>query len=109
MLELDKDLGKSKTPIITTIATKGAGIPDLVDKTVELITAIDSRSGWKEEQIKVELIGLVEKEVVNRIKKTWEKNGGLDNAVKQVANREKDPYSIVQEIMTPLLKLLPEE
>ena len=103
MLELDDELGKQKPPIISTIAVKGEGIDALVEKTLQLITTQDRRGGWKEEQIRVELIGMVEKEIVDRIKQIWGKNGGLEKAVKQVVNQEKDPYSIVQELATPLL------
>ena len=104
MLELDDDLGKQKPPIIQTVAVKGEGVDGLVSKTLEMITSRERRAGWKEEQVRVELIGMVEKEIVDRIKRLWGRNGGLDDAVKQVVNQEKDPYSIVQEMTAPLLK-----
>lgn len=107
MLELDEGAGKSKPPIIKTIATKGEGIPDLVEKTLDLIPSLDGRSLWKEERIRIELIGLVEKELVHRIKSNWMKNGRLDKAVKQIINQEKDPYSITEEILFPLASLWP--
>jgi LAO/AO transport system kinase len=107
MLELDEGAGKSKPPIIKTIATKGEGIPELVEKTLDLIPSLDGRSLWKEERIRIELIGLVEKELVHRIKSNWMKNGRLDKAVKQIINQEKDPYSIAEEILFPLASLWP--
>ncbi len=109
MLELDDDLGKSKPPIIKTVAVKGEGIEALVGKTLEMITSLDRRAGWKEEQIRVELIGLVEKEIVDRIKKNWGKNGKLDKAVRQIMEQEKDPYSVVQDFMDPFAAVFPEE
>jgi len=109
MLELDAALGKSKPPVIKTVATKGEGIPDLVDKTLDLMTSFGSKPGWEEERIRVELIGLVEKELLDRIKKNWNKNGRLDKAVRQVLDQEKDPYSIVQQVISPLISLLPED
>ncbi|MFO7965602.1 MAG: methylmalonyl Co-A mutase-associated GTPase MeaB [Desulfobacterales bacterium] len=109
MLELDDDLGKPKPPIITTVAVKGDGIEDLVGKTLEMIDAPDRRAGWKEEQIRVELIGLVEKEIVDRIKKSWGSNGKLDAAVRRIVNQENDPYSVVQEFMAPFAGILPEK
>jgi len=102
MLELDEDLGKSKPPIIRTVAVKGEGVIDLVDKTLEFVTGLGNRPRWNEERIRVELLGLVEKQITDRIKHAWEKNGRLDSAVSQVLNQEKDPYSIVQEVMVKL-------
>ncbi len=109
MLELDAALGKSKPPVIKTVATKGEGILDLVDKILDLMTSFGSKPGWEEERIRVELIGLVEKELLDRIKKNWNKNGRLDKAVRQVLDQEKDPYSIVQQVISPLISLLPED
>jgi len=107
MLELDEGAGKSKPPIIKTIATKGEGIPELVEKTLDLIPSLDGRSLWKEERVRIELLGLVEKELVDRIKSNWMKNGRLDKAVKQIVNQEKDPYSVAEEILFPLASLWP--
>ena len=108
MLELNEDTGKSKPPVIKTIATKGKGISELVEKTLDLIPSLNGPSFWKEERIRIELIGLVEKELVDRLKSNWMKNGRLDNAVKQIINQEKDPYSIAEEILFPLASLWPE-
>jgi LAO/AO transport system kinase len=109
MLELDADLGKIKPPIISTIAVKGEGIEPLVDKTLEMMTALNRRSGWKAEQVRVELIGMVEKEIVDRLKKHWGKNGKLDSAVKKILEQEKDPYSVVQDFMVPFADIFPGE
>jgi LAO/AO transport system kinase len=108
MLELDEDGGKAKPPVIKTIATKGEGISELVEKTLDLIPSLSGPSFWKEERIRIELIGLVEKELVDRLKSNWMKNGRLDNAVKQIINQEKDPYSLAEEILSPLASLWPE-
>jgi len=48
------------------------------------------------------LIGLVKKEVVDLIKRNWNEDGALEDAVKRVINREANPYSIVQEVLAPL-------
>lgn len=109
MLELDDDLGKVKPPIVKTVAVKGEGIDELVARTLEMTNSRDRRTGWKEEQTRVELIGLVEKEIVDRLKKNWKKNGKLDAAVKQIKEQEKDPYSVVQEFMAPFAGIFPEE
>jgi LAO/AO transport system kinase len=102
MLDLGLDTGAPKPPILQTIATKGEGIPELVEQTLNLLNSQDRRDSWQEERIREELIGLVEKEVVDLIKKNWNEDGGLDRAIKQIMGQERDPYSIVREVMEPL-------
>ena len=103
MLDLDEDMGKTKPPIVRTIAVKGDGVAELVDKTLELVATLEERPRWNAERIRVELIGLVEKQIMDRVTKTWEKNGNLEKAINAVLNLEKDPYSIVQEIMETII------
>ncbi|MBW2085090.1 MAG: methylmalonyl Co-A mutase-associated GTPase MeaB [Deltaproteobacteria bacterium] len=107
MLELDMDTEAPRPPILKTVAIKGNGIVELVQKTHELLKTLNKQTVWQEERIREELIGLLEKEIVGLIKKNWNKDGGLDQAVRQVMARENDPYSIVQEIIAPLTPLLP--
>ncbi|MBW2091573.1 MAG: methylmalonyl Co-A mutase-associated GTPase MeaB [Deltaproteobacteria bacterium] len=107
MLDLDMDKDARRPPILQTIATKGEGIPDLVEQTLTLLETLEKRVLWQETRVQEELIGLVEKEIVGLIKKNWKKDGGLDEAIKKVINRESDPYSIAQEIISPLVPLLP--
>ncbi|MBW2061771.1 MAG: methylmalonyl Co-A mutase-associated GTPase MeaB [Deltaproteobacteria bacterium] len=107
MLELDMDTEAPRPPILKTVAIKGNGIVELVQKTHELLKTLNKQTVWQEERIREELIGLLEKEIVGLIKKNWNKDGSLDQAVRQVMARENDPYSIVQEIIAPLTPLLP--
>lgn len=102
MLDLGLDTGAPKPPILQTIATKGEGIPELVEQTLYLLNSQDRRDSWQEQRIREELIGLVEKEVVDLIKKNWNEDGGLDRAIKQIMAQESDPYSIVREVIDPL-------
>jgi LAO/AO transport system kinase len=106
MLDLDTELGAVPPPIFKTVATKGTGVEALVEETLKMLEAPPRRAEWQEERIRVELIGLVEKELIDMIKKSWTKDGKLDRAVRQVQTQEKDPYSIVQEVLAPLAPLL---
>jgi LAO/AO transport system kinase len=106
MLDLDTELGAVPPPIFKTVATKGTGVEALVEETLKMLEAPPRRAEWQEERIRVELIGLVEKELIDMIKKSWTKDGKLDRAVRQVQAQEKDPYSIVQEVLAPLAPLL---
>ena len=106
MLDLDTELGAVPPPIFKTVATKGTGVEALVEETLKMLEAPPRRAEWQEERIRVELVGLVEKELIDMIKKSWAKDGKLDRAVRQVQAQEKDPYSIVQEVLAPLAPLL---
>jgi len=106
MLDLDIELGQEPPPIMKTVATKGTGVEELVAETLKMLDRTQRRTEWQEERIRVELVGLVEKELIDRIKQGWTKDGSLDDAVRQVQAQEKDPYTIVQEILAPLLPLL---
>jgi LAO/AO transport system kinase len=102
MLELGLDRTGAPPPILKTIATTGEGISELVEQTLSLINSLDRKNTWQEERIREELIGLLEKEIVDLLKKDWNKGGNLDRIIKQIINQENDPYSVVQEVMGPI-------
>ena len=94
--------------IMKTVATENQGVSELVNQTLALLESAGHRPSWQKDRVREELIGLVEKELVDRIKANWDKNGDLDRAVEQVLALENDPYSIVQDVLSPLIPLLPE-
>ena len=102
MLELGLDRTGAPPPILKTIATTGEGISELVEQTLGLINSLDRKNTWQEERIREELIGLLEKEIVDLLKKDWNRSGNLDRIIKQIINQENDPYSVVQEVMAPI-------
>jgi len=99
MLELSSDETSSQIPVLKTIAATGEGVPDLVTIMLKLQKTGRIRSSWHEERIKEEILSLLEKEVAYILRSRWGQNGNLDQAVKQVTARKKDPYSIVQEML----------
>ncbi len=106
MLDLGLDTGAPKPRIVKTVATKGEGIPELVEYSLDLLNSFDRKDTWQRERIQEELIGLVKKEVVDLIKRNWNENGELDAAIDQIIDRKADPYSVVQEALAPLDGLL---
>jgi LAO/AO transport system kinase len=106
MQELDPNQDKPRPPILRTTANQNKGLPELVESVLELLKSSSHRRNWQEVRIKEELIGLLEKQLTGLIKDQWEKDGGLDKAVRQIANREKDPYSIVLERLGLLVKYI---
>jgi len=106
MLQLGLDTGRPKPQIMKTVATKGEGIPQLVEETLGLLNSFDREDTWQKERIREELIGLVEKEVVGIIKRKWDENNELEKAIELVIERKSNPYSIVQQVIAPLDGLL---
>ena len=102
MLLLGQKTDAPQPPIIKTVATAGEGIQELVEQALNLLNSLDRTDAWQHERIREELIGLVKKEVVDLIKRNWNEDGALEDAVKRVINREANPYSIVQEVLAPL-------
>jgi LAO/AO transport system kinase len=106
MLALGQRTDAPKPLIVKTVATEGKGISELVDQALDLLNSLDRTDKWQHERIQEELIGLVKKEVVDLIKRNWNEEGALEDAVKRVINREADPYSIVREVLAPLDRFL---
>lgn len=109
MLELGLDRTGAPPPIMKTIATTGEGISELVEQTLSLINSLDRKNTWQEERIREELIGLLEKEIVDLLKKDWNRSGNLDRIIRQIINQENDPYSVVQEAMGPIASCFKED
>jgi LAO/AO transport system kinase len=109
MLNLNTSPDSKHPPVMKTVGLKGEGVAEVVDRTLELLETVDKNSSWQQERVKEELIGLAEKEIITLLKRSWNKGGELDRAVKQVLDQEKDPYSIVQEVIAPFIKIVPTE
>ncbi len=97
MLDLDPAQDNHRPPILRTVANQNTGLPELVESVLDLLKSSKQRRVWQEVRIREELIGLLEKELTGLIRDQWEKDGGLEKAVRQIERRERDPYSIVQE------------
>lgn len=106
MLDLNTNPNAKRPLVMKTVGIKGEGVAELVDQTLGLLETVDKKSRWREERVKEELIGLAEKEIMTLLKRFWNERGELDKAVKQVLDLEKDPYSIVQEIIAPFNKII---
>jgi LAO/AO transport system kinase len=98
MLEMGAEASTSRTPIVKTSAAKGTGTKELIAVIKERLETSKKDPAWLEGQVKEEILLLLEKEIARHLRKQWNKEGGFDEAVKQVVKRERDPYSIVQEM-----------
>jgi len=104
MLDMDLTHDKPRPPVFRTTANQGKGLPELVMAFLDLLKSSGHRRVWKEMRIKEELISLLEKQLITLTKDQWEKDGGLEKAVRQIKRGERDPYSLVQERIDLLLQ-----
>jgi len=49
--------------------------------------------------VKEEILNLFKEEIFLKIRKKWEQDGELEEIVKQVIEKKKDPYTIVKELL----------
>ena len=105
MLAFSTDGSYQKTPVLKTVATTGEGIQDLFKTLFEFLKSNERDTVRQEEQIREEISALLEKEIAYALHQKWSQDGDFDVAVKQVLARERDPYSLVQEIIEPLIRV----
>ena len=105
MLDISSGRSSKKIPILKTAATTGEGIIELVDELQKGIKARHGHKDWQEERIREEILCLVEKEIAHHLRVKWDSKGKFDTAVGQVMSRERDPYSVVEEMIAELVRV----
>jgi LAO/AO transport system kinase len=89
-------------PVVKTTATEGRGIDELV-ATIERCYAFfgnsPARSEKKRENAKAHLMTLLEERLVKTAVEQVFPDGKLSKLVDEITSREKDPYSVVDEII----------
>jgi LAO/AO transport system kinase len=92
-------------PLIKTIATEGRGIDELIESIRQYLSFFQdsaARLEKKKEAAKQRLITLLEEKLVNTAVEQMFPDGELDNVIDQIANRRRDPYSVVDDVMRNL-------
>ena len=91
--------------VVKTVATEGQGIDELIDAVQQCQSFLQNspaRLEKKKDAARQRLITLLQERL---LKTTVEKalpDGKLDSVVEQIANRQQDPYSVVDEIIRSL-------
>jgi len=107
MLDLDGNMKDWRPPIKQVVASKGEGIEALVETIDKHYTHIKENGQLTQkrtERIKNEMLDILHSSIGSYIAKNIVDTGRLDEFVKQVENREIDPYSVVHGIMKSMLK-----
>ncbi len=99
MLSLSSQDNDIKVPVLKTVSTTGQGIPELVETMSDFLTNTEKTPKKTENRIREELLVLLEKETARALRKNWVDKGLLDKAVENIISGERDPYSIVQEVI----------
>lgn len=107
MLDLSQEHMDWRPPIKRTVANQSIGISELV-ATLDEHHSYAAQSGRLEkrrtERSKNEMLDLLHEYVSRRILKRLEAGGQFDNLVASVERREKDPYTVVYEVINDLMK-----
>ena len=89
-------------PVVKTAATNGQGIDELVetiDRCYSFFQSSAGRLNKKREAARQRLITLLEERLVKTAIQQAFRDGELNKVVEQIADRQQDPYSVVDEII----------
>ncbi|WP_347561268.1 methylmalonyl Co-A mutase-associated GTPase MeaB [Senegalia massiliensis] len=104
MVEMDNS--DKKPPILNVIASQNEGIEDLVKEIIchkEYLVSSGELEGKRTERLRSEIIDLVEQEIKSRIFNDRDIYNLLDNILKDVYNKEVDPYSAKDELFNAII------
>ncbi|MCK5054638.1 MAG: methylmalonyl Co-A mutase-associated GTPase MeaB, partial [Anaerolineales bacterium] len=88
-------------PVLETVATKGDGIADLVDKIYAHKEYLTTSGGWKlreGKRVRSQMESLLRDELVKRFLKE-QPDGRFEDTVQLVVDRERSPAQAVEELM----------
>lgn len=91
-----------KPPIVQVIASLNKGVDKLLDEILnhmEYLKSTGELRKRREENIRAEIIKLIETEIMRIVLKKSQANQILDNTVIEVADRKLDPFSACEDIM----------
>lgn len=108
------DLGTADTegwtpPVLETVARTGEGIEAFVE-AVDDHTAYLDRTGRREDRVRTryaeEIRTLLREDTAALVAAELRERGGMEEYVDAVLDRETDPYTVADEILTPLVDCL---
>lgn len=89
-------------PIVKTVATEGEGIDELtetIEKAWSFFESSAQKTAKKQEAARQRLITLLQERLVNTVIHKVFSDGELEKVIGQIASRDQDPYTIVDEII----------
>ncbi len=107
MLELDQSKGEWRPPVNRTIAHQNTGIIELIEVLDEHFKYLQSSGQLLErrrKRTKTELVTMIHDELGRYVLKNIIDGADFAAVLLSVEKREQDPYSVVSEILTSVLK-----
>ncbi len=102
MLALSSHSQADKPPVLKTSALQKKGIAELANAIWQPKTG---GTDFQKQQIREELVGLLEGALARKIYDTIDAYGPLDDLVAAIINRTSDPYSAAEKIFTDLIHI----
>lgn len=102
----DNRSGDWTIPIYRTEAIKGVGINKLIlgiHRHQEMLNRKGLRQQREKERVKIEFLEILRSSLMNKLLQKLSPNGNLDRMLETIAKRERDPYTVVEEIIQNIL------
>src|SRR5262249_34848669 len=102
MLSLAHRAEDWQPPIIKTVATQGQGVAELqaaIRNCYAVFQKSEQRKQKKHDDARQRLITLLEERLVHKVVQQVFPDGELNKVIEEIADRRKDPYSIVENII----------
>lgn len=107
MLDLNQDKLDWRPPIKRTVASQNQGIEELVATVAEHLAHLNQTGALalrRTERTKNELLSMIEDQLGRYVLRHISGSGRFEQLVTQVQQRQKDPYSVVNELLGVILK-----
>ncbi|MEG6584007.1 methylmalonyl Co-A mutase-associated GTPase MeaB [Dendrosporobacter sp. 1207_IL3150] len=107
MLDLNQDMVDWRPPIKRTVASQNQGINELVATLEEHIKHLEETGKLalrRKQRTKNELLAMIEEQLGRYILRNINESGQFEQLVTSVQQRQRDPYSVVNEILKDRLK-----
>ncbi|TFG31748.1 methylmalonyl Co-A mutase-associated GTPase MeaB [Candidatus Thorarchaeota archaeon] len=106
MLDIDPHERSWRPPVVLTNSRTGDGIPDLVEKTLEHLSYLKDTGLLEQKGLqrsREELDELMKYKLTQELSHKLQGRPEYENAIKQIADRKKDPYTLAEELIAEFL------
>jgi LAO/AO transport system kinase len=107
MLELDQNKGEWRPPVKRTIAHENTGITELItvlDNHFKYLQSSGQLQERRKKRTKTELVTMLHDEIGRYVLKNIIGGANFEAVLLKIEQRSRDPYSVVSEILTNVLK-----
>jgi LAO/AO transport system kinase len=107
MLELDQDKGEWRPPVKRTVAQENTGITELIavlDEHYHYLMESGQLAERRKKRTKNELVTMIHDDIGRYVSKKIIAGKEFEEILSHVEKRDKDPYTVVNEIITSVLK-----